>query len=108
MLPGIGPMELIVLLVIALLIFGPKKLPDLGRSLGGGMREFKKSVTALSLRSSPAAPALPMFEPPIPSKRRFQTSSAVAMRGNGEPFASKLISDGVSPPIGCIPKFRYG
>ena len=45
MLPGIGPMELIVVLVIALLIFGPKKLPDLGRSLGGGMREFKNSIT---------------------------------------------------------------
>jgi sec-independent protein translocase protein TatA len=45
MLPGIGPMELIVVLVIALLVFGPKKLPDLGRSLGGGMREFKDSIT---------------------------------------------------------------
>jgi sec-independent protein translocase protein TatA len=44
-LPGIGPMELIVVLVIALLIFGPKKLPDLGRSVGSGMREFKNSVT---------------------------------------------------------------
>jgi sec-independent protein translocase protein TatA len=42
--PGIGPMELIVVLVVALLILGPKKLPELGRSLGGGMREFKKSV----------------------------------------------------------------
>jgi sec-independent protein translocase protein TatA len=45
MLPGIGPMELIVVLVIALLIFGPRKLPDLGRSVGAGMREFKNSVT---------------------------------------------------------------
>jgi sec-independent protein translocase protein TatA len=45
MLPGIGPMELIVVLVIALIIFGPKKLPDLGRSIGSGMREFKNSVT---------------------------------------------------------------
>jgi len=43
--PGIGPMELIVVLVIALIVFGPKKLPDLGRSLGTGMREFKSSVT---------------------------------------------------------------
>ena len=33
---GIGPMELIVVLVVALLIFGPKRLPDLGRSLGRG------------------------------------------------------------------------
>ena len=42
---GIGPMELIVVLVIALLIFGPKRLPAVGRSLGRGMREFKDSVT---------------------------------------------------------------
>ncbi len=42
---GIGPMEVIVVLVIALIVFGPKRLPDLGRSLGGGMREFKDSVT---------------------------------------------------------------
>ena len=42
---GIGPMELIVVLVVALLVFGPKRLPDLGRSLGSGMREFKESVT---------------------------------------------------------------
>lgn len=43
--PGIGPMELIIVLGIALIVFGPKRLPDLGRSLGGGMREFKNSVT---------------------------------------------------------------
>jgi sec-independent protein translocase protein TatA len=57
MLPGIGPMELIVLLVIALLIFGPKKLPDLGRSLGGGMREFKKSVTGAEREELPRGDA---------------------------------------------------
>ena len=43
--PNIGPLELIVVLVIALLILGPKKLPGLGRSLGTGMREFKHSIT---------------------------------------------------------------
>ena len=43
--PNIGPFELIVVLVIVLLIFGPKKLPGLGRSLGTGMREFKDSIT---------------------------------------------------------------
>jgi sec-independent protein translocase protein TatA len=42
---GIGPLELIIVLVIALLVFGPKKLPELGRSLGSGMREFKESIT---------------------------------------------------------------
>ena len=40
-----GPLEIIVILVIVLIVFGPKRLPDLGRSLGRGMREFKDSVT---------------------------------------------------------------
>lgn len=39
-----GPAELVMVLVIALVVFGPKKLPDLGRSLGGGMRNFKEAV----------------------------------------------------------------
>jgi sec-independent protein translocase protein TatA len=43
--PNVGPVEIIIVLVIVLLIFGPKRLPDLGRSLGRGMREFKDSVT---------------------------------------------------------------
>jgi sec-independent protein translocase protein TatA len=43
--PNIGPLELIIVLVIVLVIFGPKRLPGLGRSLGTGMREFKDSVT---------------------------------------------------------------
>ena len=43
--PNIGPLEIIIVLVVVLLIFGPKRLPDLGRSLGSGMREFKDSVT---------------------------------------------------------------
>ena len=43
--PNIGPMELIIVLVLALIILGPKKLPDAGRALGRGMREFKDSLT---------------------------------------------------------------
>ena len=43
--PTPGPLEIIIVLVIVLVIFGPKRLPDLGRSLGKGMREFKDSVT---------------------------------------------------------------
>ena len=43
--PNIGPMELIVVLVIALVVLGPKRLPDAGRSLGQGIREFKHSIT---------------------------------------------------------------
>jgi sec-independent protein translocase protein TatA len=43
--PNIGPLELAIVLIIALVIFGPKRLPDLGRSLGKGMREFKDSIS---------------------------------------------------------------
>jgi sec-independent protein translocase protein TatA len=43
--PSIGPLELGIVLVIVLIVFGPKRLPGLGRQLGTGMREFKDSIT---------------------------------------------------------------
>jgi sec-independent protein translocase protein TatA len=43
--PSIGPLELGILLLIVLIVFGPKRLPGLGRQLGSGMREFKDSIT---------------------------------------------------------------
>jgi sec-independent protein translocase protein TatA len=43
--PNVGPLELIVVLVIALIVLGPKRLPEVGRSLGRGIREFKEAVT---------------------------------------------------------------
>ena len=42
--PNIGPWEIILLLLLALLLFGAKRLPEIGRSLGRGMREFKDSI----------------------------------------------------------------
>ncbi len=57
--PSIGPMELIVVLVIALLVMGPKKLPEMGRSVGKGMREFKQSISGDSREESPALAAAP-------------------------------------------------
>jgi sec-independent protein translocase protein TatA len=45
MLGNIGPLEIIVVLIIALVVFGPKRLPELGRSLGRGIREFRGSVS---------------------------------------------------------------
>ena len=43
---SIGPLELLIVLGVVLLIFGPKRLPTLGRQLGAGMREFKASITS--------------------------------------------------------------
>ncbi len=56
-------MELIIVLVIALVIFGPKRLPDLGRSLGKGMREFKSSVS-----SRDSGESLPRAESGTPTR----------------------------------------
>ena len=43
---GIGTVEIVIILIFALIIFGPKRLPELGRSMGRGIREFKNSVTS--------------------------------------------------------------
>ena len=45
MLGNVGPMEIVVVLIIALVVFGPKRLPELGNSLGKGLREFKGSIS---------------------------------------------------------------
>jgi sec-independent protein translocase protein TatA len=43
--PNVGPLELAIVLIIALIVFGPKRLPELGRSMGRGLREFKDSIS---------------------------------------------------------------
>jgi sec-independent protein translocase protein TatA len=56
--PNVGPMELIVILAIALIVLGPKKLPEVGKSLGKGMREFKDSLSGDNERDDDERPAI--------------------------------------------------
>lgn len=77
--PGIGVPELVIVLVILLVIFGPKRLPGLGRSLGSSMKEFKDSITggkddddeddddrpALSARTTPESTGVGTDAPPV-------------------------------------------
>ena len=51
--PNVGPIEIIVVLLILLVIFGPKRIPELGRSVGQGMRNFKQSVTGRDTGDEP-------------------------------------------------------
>ena len=46
--PNVGPLELMVVLVIALIVLGPKRLPEVGRSLGRGIREFKDTLSGVT------------------------------------------------------------
>jgi sec-independent protein translocase protein TatA len=57
---NIGPMELFVVAIIALLVVGPKRLPEVGKSLGKGIREFKESITGDSRDDDEADAAPPL------------------------------------------------
>ncbi len=63
--PTIGWPELIILLVVVLIVFGPGKLPDIGNAIGRGVREFRKASNDLesSIRGEPSKPPAPPTEP---------------------------------------------
>jgi sec-independent protein translocase protein TatA len=61
---GISIWELMILLIVLLLIFGAKRLPEMGRSLGKGMREFKDSVTGVEEAVTPTTPTPTRVELP--------------------------------------------
>ena len=71
---GIGIWEILILLLVVLLVFGPKRLPEMGRSLGKGMREFKDSISGNDLDDEPRRAELPPAEQPVGT----QTTSAPA------------------------------
>jgi TatA/E family protein of Tat protein translocase len=66
---GIGIWELLILLIVLLLVFGAKRLPEMGRSLGKGMREFKEGVSGVedSVKTTAPPPAELPSAPPEPA-----------------------------------------
>ncbi len=100
---NIGPGELVLVLVIVLIIFGPGKLPDIGSAIGKGVREFRKASTDLedSIRGEPAAtppaatppPATPpaATPPPVtaPAEDKASTASSSSNASSAAPSEPK-------------------
>ena len=86
--PNIGPTELIIVLVIVLLIFGPKRLPGLGKQLGSGMREFKDSISGKGGRDDDDDDDEP------DAKNRRATEAALGRpEGEQAPLEGEVVSD---------------
>ena len=73
--PNIGPLELVLILLVVLLLFGAKRLPELGRSLGSGMKEFKESVTGKD--DEPSRTELASGDTPQPADAATRTEAPV-------------------------------
>jgi sec-independent protein translocase protein TatA len=65
-----NPLHLAFLVLILFLVFGARRLPEIGRSVGSGMREFKQSINGESQSHDPQPPALNTGAPPAPSPAR--------------------------------------
>lgn len=89
-----SPIQIIIVLVIALIVFGPKKLPEMGRSLGRGIREFKASVTG-----DPAPPPTPAPPPgPAPTALvREDAAPDAAARAPDDDEADEVLEGVVMP-----------
>lgn len=88
--PNIGPGELILILIIALVVLGPGKLPDVAASLGKSVREFRKAatdVTDAGKLDAPPAPAAPAAQAPVATPAPPLAPPAEASTTDAEPAA---------------------
>jgi sec-independent protein translocase protein TatA len=78
--PNIGPLEICVVLIIALVVFGPKRLPELGKSLGKGIQEFKGTITGGHDETETPVAAVPVAVAPAAAPTRVEESDSVAAK----------------------------
>ena len=98
--PDIGAPELILVLVVALIVLGPKRLPEMGQSLGRSLREFRHAISettdAVKIGAAPAAPTVattPAVAPPAPPQPAPATAAS-------EPPVPPAATTGPSEPSG--------
>ena len=94
---GIGAPELVLILIVGLIVFGPGKLPEMGRTLGKGLREFRKAsnalTTAINTPDPPPAPAQPAASSQNPS----QTTAAPAQQTTEQSASATAPAAATSP-----------
>jgi sec-independent protein translocase protein TatA len=78
----ISPVQIVIVLAIALLVFGPKRVPEMGRSIGRGIRDFKDGLTNDTRDEVPADP---------PAR------TTIAAEAAGEPTAEEILKANVTP-----------
>jgi sec-independent protein translocase protein TatA len=86
--PNVGPLEIAVVLVIVLIIFGPKRLPELGQSMGRGIREFKSSLSGDKDKDSPEE-----------KRRELQASQDAAPVAESQPSAAPAAESKPAEPV---------
>ena len=98
--PDIGAPELIIVLVVALIVLGPKRLPEMGQSLGRSLREFRHAISettdAVKIGAAPTAAPRPTVAPPAPP----QPAPAVAASVPAAAPAAPAEPAGPSEPSG--------
>ena len=82
---NVGPLELVIVLVIALLVIGPKRLPEMGNSLGKTIREFRKASTDITEATSMEPEAKPAVQQATASPAAAPASSRAAPRPRPRP-----------------------
>jgi sec-independent protein translocase protein TatA len=92
--PNIGPLEIAVVLIIVLIIFGPKRLPELGQSMGRGIREFKNSISGEKDKDSPEEQRreLQASEPESKSQQA-QPSAGTSSEKPAEPVEGEIVTE---------------
>jgi sec-independent protein translocase protein TatA len=102
MLPHLGPMELVIILVIALMIFGAGKLPEVGSALGKGIKEFKKATNDEAPRELAASTAPPAAAPPpapaAPVAANTPAAASAAPAASATPAAGTPAASGTFCP----------
>lgn len=97
---NVGPLELVIVLVIALLVIGPKRLPEMGNSLGKSIREFRKASTDISEATS--------MEPPAKPASQQATTTPATAPAAGSTVSGEASASAESPTPGATEAAEAG